>query len=115
MDQRKVAVQLLRRLGRTFASEAGITLRDEPAPLWQLVVMSQLLSTRISSDVAIQTARELWSAGWRTPQKLRSSTWGYALAFPAAMVVVAGVLTTIWMVVTHICRRRKNSSMPRNQ
>ena len=61
--------------GRTFAAEAAITLRDKPAPLWQLLVLSLLLSTRISSDIAIRTARELYFAGWRTPQRLRESTW----------------------------------------
>src|SRR5699024_192336 len=34
-----------------------------------------LLSTRISSDIAVATARELFSAGWRTPGHLRESTW----------------------------------------
>ena len=32
-------------------------------------------STRISSDIAVATARELFSAGWRTPEHLRESTW----------------------------------------
>jgi hypothetical protein len=61
--------------GRTFAAEAAITLRDKPAPLWQLLVMSMLLSTRISSRLAVATARELFSCGWRTPLRLRESTW----------------------------------------
>ncbi|SMX78030.1 hypothetical protein BSP239C_01158 [Brevibacterium sp. 239c] len=71
--------ELARRLvdehGHTFAAEAGITLRDKPAPLWQLLVLSLLLSTRISSDIALTTSRELLSMGWRTPQRLRQSTW----------------------------------------
>lgn len=71
--------QLARRLvdehGHTFAAEAAITLRDKPAPLWQLLVLSLLLSTRISSDIALSTARELFATGWRTPQHLRQSTW----------------------------------------
>ena len=66
---------LLHRHGETFAAEAGITLRDEPAPLWQLLVLAQLLSTRIRSEIAVDTARELWKAGWTTPPHLRSSTW----------------------------------------
>ncbi len=61
--------------GRTFAEESGITLRDEPAPLFQLLVLSLLASTRISADIAAATARELWAAGWRTPQHFLDSTW----------------------------------------
>lgn len=73
--QRDLARQLVNAHGRTFAADAAITLRDKPAPLWQLLVLSLLLSTRISSDVAVATARELFSSGWRTPQRLRESTW----------------------------------------
>src|SRR5699024_3140331 len=73
--QRDLAHRLLPAHGRTFAADASITLRDRPAPLWQLLVLSLLLSTRISSDIAVATARELFSAGWRTPGHLRESTW----------------------------------------
>lgn len=61
--------------GRTFAADAGITLRDTPSPLWELLVLSLLLSTRISSDIAVATARELTRAGWTTAEHLRASTW----------------------------------------
>ena len=61
--------------GRTFAQEAGITLRDRPKPLFQLLVLSLLASTRISADIAVAAARELWSAGWRTPHGMLDSTW----------------------------------------
>lgn len=74
-DHRDIARRLIDAHGRTFAEDAGITLRDKPAPLWQLLVLSLLLSTRISSDIAVVTARELWAAGWRTPEPLRESTW----------------------------------------
>lgn len=57
----------------SFAEDAGITLRDEPMPLWQLLVLTQLLSARISSDVAVRTATVLWTAGWRTPEALRAA------------------------------------------
>ncbi|GAA1520725.1 endonuclease [Brevibacterium permense] len=73
--QREHAARLIDAHGRTFAAEAAITLRDKPAPLWQLLVLSLLLSTRISSDIALASARELFSAKWRTPQRLRASTW----------------------------------------
>lgn len=64
------ACTLVAERGTTFGAAAGIALRDEPAPLWQLLVLAQLLSTRISSDVAVATARELWKAGCSTPAGL---------------------------------------------
>lgn len=73
--QAKTARRLLEQHGTTFASDAGISLQDNPAPLWQLLVLSLLLSTRIRSDIAVATARELFAEGWRTPEHLRESTW----------------------------------------
>lgn len=66
---------LLEHAGTSFAEDAGITLRDKPSPLWQLLVLSLLLSARISSDIAVRSAREISRAGWRTPQRLLESTW----------------------------------------
>jgi hypothetical protein len=67
---------LLREHGRTYADEAGITLRDKPAPLFQLLVLSLLFSAPISAGVAIASGRELFRTGWRTPQRMRQeSTW----------------------------------------
>lgn len=67
--------ELLERWGRTYAEEARITLRDKPAPLFQLLVLTQLSATRIGADVAAATAGELFAAGWRTPDRLLESTW----------------------------------------
>lgn len=75
VEQRRCAEDLVDRFGTTFAKDAGVTLRDKPAPLWQLLVVAQLLSTRIRSDAALATARELWAAGWTTPDALLESTW----------------------------------------
>lgn len=66
---------LLDACGTTFAEDAGITLRDTPAPLYQLLVLVTVLSTRIKADVAVAAARELFDAGWTTPERLRDSTW----------------------------------------
>ena len=66
---------LLRRHGRTYAEEAGIRLADKPAPLWQLLVLSLLLSARISADIAVAAARELFRAGYRTPARMREASW----------------------------------------
>ncbi len=66
---------LLRRHGRTYAEEAGIRLADKPAPLWQLLVLSLLLSARIGSDIAVAAARELFRAGYRTPARMHDASW----------------------------------------
>jgi hypothetical protein len=73
--QREIADRLLREHGTTYAEDAGITLKDEPAPLYQLLVLTTLASTRISADLAVAAARELFAAGWRTPDRLLASTW----------------------------------------
>lgn len=67
--------RLLDRHGTTYAEDAGIRLVDEPAPLWQLLVLTQLLSARITSDIAVAAAHELFGAGYRTPQKMRAASW----------------------------------------
>ena len=66
---------LLDRFGRTYAEEAGIRLTDRPAPLYQLLVLGTLLSARISADIAIAAARELFAAGYRTPQAMQQASW----------------------------------------
>ncbi|HEX4220824.1 MAG TPA: endonuclease [Pseudonocardiaceae bacterium] len=67
--------ELLEQYGTTYADEAGITLRDKPAPLYQLLVLTVLFSVRIRADIAVAAARELFKAGWRTPKALLGSTW----------------------------------------
>ena len=64
---------LLDEHGTTYAEEAGIRLADEPAPLWQLLVLTLLLSARIGSGLAVAAARELFDAGCRTPQGTRDT------------------------------------------
>jgi hypothetical protein len=67
---------VLARHGTTFADEAGIGLTDEPAPLFRLLVLAQLLSARIGARIAVATARELFAAGWTTPARLRDAGRG---------------------------------------
>ncbi|WP_436771454.1 endonuclease [Yinghuangia sp. YIM S09857] len=66
---------LLRVAGTTYAADAGIRLADKPAPLWQLLVLSNLLSARINADIAVAGARELFRAGGRTPHGMAELTW----------------------------------------
>ncbi len=70
-----IVAELLDRHGRTYADDAGIKLADKPSPLYQLLVLSVLLSARISADIAVQAARALWSSGWRTPKAMAEATW----------------------------------------
>jgi len=74
MTDRDVVEALLDRHGSTYAQDAGIRLADRPAPLWQLLVLSLLLSARISSDLAVRAARELFDAGCTTPERTRDTT-----------------------------------------
>jgi len=75
MTERERVRELLQEHGTTYAEEAGITLRDKPAPLFQLLVLTLLASTRIRAEVAADAARGLFQAGWRTPERMRRSTW----------------------------------------
>lgn len=72
MSQR-MARALLDEAGTTYAEQAAIRLADKPAPLYRLLVLSVLLSTRIKSEIAVSAAREL--ADFGTPQKMRNATW----------------------------------------
>lgn len=67
--------ELLDRYGQTYADQAGITLRDTPSPLYRLLVLTTLLSARITADIAVAAAGELFRAGWRTPARMAESAW----------------------------------------
>jgi endonuclease III len=67
--------QLLRRHGRLYAEEVGIRLADRPGPLYQLLVLATLLSARISADIAVAAARELFAAGYRNPKAMSEAGW----------------------------------------
>ncbi|MQA15757.1 MAG: endonuclease [Pseudonocardiaceae bacterium] len=66
---------LLERAGRTYADQAGIKLKNTPAPLYRLLVLSVLLSTRIKADIAVAATRELVGSGFGTPQRMLDATW----------------------------------------
>ncbi|MFI6871350.1 endonuclease [Nocardia sp. NPDC050406] len=75
MKRQDVVRALLERAGTSYAEEAGIRLADKPAPLFQLLVLAQLLSTRISADIAVAAARELVTSGYGTPQRVADADW----------------------------------------
>ncbi|MET7303524.1 endonuclease [Embleya sp. NPDC005575] len=66
---------LLSEAGTTYAEEAGIRVADTPAPLWQLLVLSNLTATRIKASIAVHAARELFDAGGGTPKGMAELTW----------------------------------------
>jgi hypothetical protein len=67
--------RLLEEAGRTYTAQAGIKLADKPAALYQLVVLSVLLSTRIKADIAVAAAGELIRAGMGTPKGMLAASW----------------------------------------
>ncbi|MUL40538.1 endonuclease [Streptomonospora sp. PA3] len=73
--EKDIARQVLGEAGGTMAQEAGIRLADRPAPLWQLLVLVNLASARISADIAVAAARELNAAGGTTPEGMAELTW----------------------------------------
>lgn len=72
---RRIAGALVEECGRTYAEEAGIRLKGTPQPLYQLLVLSLLLSARIRASVAVAAARALFGHGMRTPRRMADATW----------------------------------------
>ncbi|MCK9871784.1 endonuclease [Nocardiopsis dassonvillei] len=70
-----VARAVVDEAGTTLAAEAGIRMADRPSALWQLLVLVNLLSARISARIAIAAARELNEAGGTTPDGMASLSW----------------------------------------
>jgi hypothetical protein len=66
---------LLDRYGTPYADQAGIRLADRPGPLYQLLVLSALLTARTPADVAIAAARELFAAGFRSAMAMSEAGW----------------------------------------
>jgi hypothetical protein len=75
VNERQVARKVLEHYGESYAEQAGISLADRPGPLYQLLVLTTLLSARINANVAVAAARELFAAGYRSPQAMRGATW----------------------------------------
>jgi len=74
-DPDTVAARVLTACGRTYAEEAGIRLADRPAPLYRLLVLAVLLSTRIRAGTAVAAARELFRSGLGTPRRMLDASW----------------------------------------
>ena len=68
-----IAKRLLEEAGTTYAREAGITLKDTPMPLFELLVLCMLASKPIDAGVAVAAAREVFHVGLRTPEAVRDA------------------------------------------
>ena len=68
-----LARAVLDRYGTPFSDDAGIELEDAPAPLFQLLVLAELLSARIGAGIAVAAAVELRKAGWTTAVSMRDA------------------------------------------
>jgi endonuclease III len=66
---------LLNRQRRTYTAQAGIRLRNTPAPLYQTLVLAILLSARIKADIAVAAARAVFDAGMRDPRSMADASW----------------------------------------
>jgi endonuclease III len=72
----EVLERLLARHGRTYADELGADLTDDgPSALFRVLVGALLMSTRISSDIAVAAANELFDRGYTTPREMLDATW----------------------------------------
>lgn len=75
MSSTDIVRALLDRAGTSFARQAGIEPADKPAPLFQLLMLAELLSTRISADIAVAAARELIASGFTTARRVADADW----------------------------------------
>ena len=64
---------LLEAGGETFAAEAGIDLADKPAPLYRLLVLAVLLSSRVQAKLGTRACRELVDSGFGAPERMRDA------------------------------------------
>lgn len=70
MSHRDTARKLLEERGETFAEQASITLRDEPSPLFRLLMLCMLQAKPISADITVAAMRELNRQKLTTPEKV---------------------------------------------
>ena len=70
LANKQLVARLMKAAGTTYAEEAGITLRNKPMPLFQLLVLCMLASKPIDATIAMRAARELFRAGLKTPKSV---------------------------------------------
>ncbi len=73
--QKAIAKTILSTHGETYAHQIGIRLKNAPAPLFQLLNASLLMSARIAAEKAVEAATALRQANLDTPRKMADTTW----------------------------------------
>ncbi len=74
-EQTETLSLLLEHYGYTYADEAGVRLRNSPAPLFQLLLLCSLLSAPIQAEHAVSAAASLFSSGLTTPGRVAHASW----------------------------------------
>lgn len=75
LSKSEIVKALMKRYGQTYCEEIGIRLEDKPSPLFRWLVGSLLFSAPIGAPQAVDAARALSKAGWRTADKMSRATW----------------------------------------
>ncbi|MEZ0050061.1 endonuclease III [Mycobacterium sp. MAA66] len=65
--EHKLAARLIAAAGTTYAEDAGITIRNKPMPLFELLSLCMLAGKPVAASTAAAAARELFRRGLRTP------------------------------------------------
>jgi endonuclease III len=66
---------LLDRYPRTYAEELRVRRLEQPAGLFQVLVMALLMSARIRAHIAANATAALFKQGWTTPARMVDATW----------------------------------------
>lgn len=76
-DRKQETIQRLFQVcRRTYPEELKIHVeRDTPSEWFKLLIFALLASTRISKDLSVRTAREVFKEGWTSADKLAETTW----------------------------------------
>ncbi len=75
MDPDRTVATLLQRYGRTWSQESGFAVTNTPSSLFRLLVLSMLLSARISNRIAVRAARALFSKRWTSARHMVEANW----------------------------------------
>ena len=87
-DPKQLARRLVKLAGTTYAQQAGISVKNTPQTLFQLLVLCMLASKPISGEIAATAAKELFAAGFRsTDAVLRADRSDFIRAFGRAHYV----------------------------
>lgn len=71
--QNDLARRLINVAGTQYARTAGIKLKNEPQPLFQLLMLCSLMSKPISAEIAVAAAKELFAMGLRSPRAVANA------------------------------------------